>query len=107
MTMIKTAFIKQRNKDHKAVYSNTSITFETDGNTSYKENNNTFKENKDLYQNSPRMLTNLKITQFDTRFYHRKNVFRKADIHGLSIEYAFKILLSEGLKILVDTGQFS
>ena len=105
MTMITKAFINQGKKDHRSVYSNTSVTIETDGKTCHKRKKNTFKWNKDLYQDSQRMLPNLKMRKCDPNAFQESIMFGEAEIHGLSIKYALKIILSKGLRILLDTGQ--
>ena len=105
MTMITKAFINQGKKDHRSVYSNTSVTIETDGETCHKRKKNTFKWNKDLYQDSQRMLPNIKMRKCDPNAFQESIMFGEAEIHGLSIKYALKIILSKGLRILLDTGQ--
>ena len=105
MTMITKAFINQGKKDHRSVYSNTSVTIETDGETCHKRKKNTFKGNKDLYQDSQKMLLDFKMRKCDPNAFQESIMFGEAEIHGLSIKYALKIFLSKGLRVLFDTGQ--
>ena len=103
--MITRAFINQGKKGHRSVYSNTSVTIETDGETCHKRKKTTFKWNKDLYQNSQKILPDFKMRHFNQNTCQGKNIFGRAEAHGLSVQYAFKIILSKGLRILLDTGQ--
>ena len=89
--MIRRAFINQGKKGHRSVYSNTSVTIETDGETCHKRKKNTFKWNKDLYQDTQRMLPDFKIRKCDPNAFQESIMLGKAESNGLSIEYAFKM----------------
>ena len=97
--------MNQGKKNHRSVYSNTSVNIERDDNTCHKGYGPSVQGSNDLFQNSQKILPDYKMRQCDPNDCQESIMFEKAEVHGLSIEYAFKTFLSEGLKILFDTGQ--
>ena len=106
VAMIRKTLRRQGKGKHRIVYSNVSATRGI-VDTCHKGNGRSVKGSNDIFQNFQKILADFKMRQSDPNACQGKNMFGKAEVHRLSIKYAFKILLSEGLKILVDTGQFS
>ena len=106
VAMIRKTLRRQGKGKHRIVYSNVSATRGI-VDTCHEGNGRSVKGSNDIFKNFQKILADFKMRQSDPNACQGKNMFGKAEVHGLSIEYAFKILLSEGLKILFDTGQFS
>ena len=106
VAMIRKTLRRQGKGKHRIVYSNVSATRGI-VDTCHEGNGRSVKGSNDIFQNFQKILADFKMRQSDPNACQGKNMFGKAEVHGLSIEYAFKILLSEGLKILVVTGQSS
>ena len=101
ITMIRKTLMRQGKKDQRAVHLNARVTKGTVGSTFHEGYTNTVEGGKEFSQNTQKILTKFKMRKSD---HQEKNMFGKAEIHGLSIEYAFKVFFYKGLRILFDTG---
>ena len=104
VAIIRKTLRRQGKGKHKADYSNVGATRGI-VDACYKGCGRSVQGSNDLFQNSQKILPDYKMRQCDPNDCQESIMFEKAEVHGLSIEYAFKTFLSEGLKILFDTGQ--